>query len=105
MTDAVIVATIGAFASVLSVILAGRANHNAKRGREQVENNHSTNFREENDHRHAETLKRFDRIDSSVGEVRSDVRATRGDVSDLAERVHELERIEMTYPRRKGTTR
>lgn len=93
--DTVVVAAVAAVGSILSTVLAGRANHNAKRGRVQVENSHDTNLREENDFRHAETLKRFDRVDSSVGGVRSDVRALRADHSDLAERVHELERLEI----------
>jgi hypothetical protein len=99
MSDAVIVASIGAFASILSVVLAGRANHNAKRSRVQIENDHTDNFREENDRRHKETIGRFGRVDKLLGRVHNSVLQLRSDHSDLAERVHELERIEITNPR------
>jgi hypothetical protein len=99
MSDAVIVAAIGAVASMVSVILAGRANHNAKKGREQVENDHSNNFREENDERHAETLRRFTHLDKAISGTHRDVRGLREDHSDLSDRVHELEKLEMTNPR------
>lgn len=106
VSDAVIVASIGALAGIVSAAFAGRANHNAKRSREQVENDHSNNFREENDERHAETLEkfkqifdRFTRVDRSIGGVRDDIRQQRDDHGDLAERVHDLEKIEMTNPR------
>ena len=57
MSDAVLVAIIASLPGVLSVVVAGRANHNAKKARYQVENDHTTNLRVESDDRHRDNAR------------------------------------------------
>lgn len=87
-----LVAIIASVPGCLAAIIGLRANSNAKRARFQVENDHETNMRVENDERHHELKSWLRRLDRSVGGVRDDYRL-------LAERVHTLEELEMTQPR------
>ncbi|MDF2826860.1 MAG: hypothetical protein K0R01_143 [Mycobacterium sp.] len=65
--------------------------------REQVVNHHprAPNLREENDGRHAETLRLFQEVRKDIGGMRSDLRAIGG-------RLTTLEQIEITHPRKES---
>lgn len=62
MSDAVLVAIIAAVPAVLAIIVSNRGRQHAKAAREQVENNHSTNMREEFDERHYENARKLDQL-------------------------------------------
>lgn len=109
MSDPIVVAIIGA-AQALLIVLISRLSHrvtqvkrDAAVTRENVANDHPTNLREENDERHAETRGWFKRLERSIGGLHDDNRLLREDHSALAERVHDLEHLEITQPRRKKT--
>lgn len=55
MTE-VLVAVIGAIGLVLVAVVGARRNGRVKAIQEQVQNDHSTNLREELDHRHNESM-------------------------------------------------
>jgi hypothetical protein len=72
---------------------------NAAEAKEQVTNGHNTNFREEYDQRHNETishlteLKRY--IVDQFNSDRQDIRQNRDEISELEKRVTFLDRIKM----------
>lgn len=109
MSDPILVALIAAAASVLTSTLglfATRKNgrkiseiqQDTRASRAQVENSHTTNLRIEQDERHAEIIKRFDRHDERFDNVEKDIRGLRRDVGrldkkdeKLDDRIHDLE--------------
>ena len=62
-----------------------------ERVRSQVENDHSTNLREENDQRHAETVRGIDRIADAVEETRKDIGGMREEIRGLRDRDNQLD--------------
>lgn len=83
---------------------AAAARTNSAAAREQVENNHDTNLREENDSRHAETKRWFDELRETVTdqfrtvtrdiggireEIRDDRRANRDRFTNIENRFKE----------------
>ena len=62
-----------------------------ERVRAQVENSHSTNLREENDQRHAETVRGIDRIADAVEETRKDIGGMRSEIRGLRDRDNQLD--------------
>lgn len=84
MDSTIVVATIGAIAAVISTFLANRGRQHAKAARTQVENNHSTNLREEGDERHAQNT-------TTLEAIQSDIRGIRRDVGRLTDRSHKHE--------------
>lgn len=97
MTDAVLIALIGcaqavtvAFVGVLTVRM-GKVRRDTTATREQVVNDHSTNFRDENDSRHAETRGWFRELRRDVGGIRKDIRQLRDDDHELAGRISRIE--------------
>lgn len=69
MNDAVLVAVIGALALIIAALIARilpdirSAKHDAAAAREQVENNHSTNLRVEQDKRHSANTSRLSQLE------------------------------------------
>lgn len=97
MTDPVIVALIGgaqavivAFVGVLAVRI-GRVRRDTTATRAQVVNDHSTNFRDESDNRHRETLALFREVRRDIGGLRGDMRGLRADHRALSARVDRLQ--------------
>lgn len=69
----------------------------------EVKNDHTTNFRVENDSRHAETLKLFADVRRDIGGIRQELRDDRRSVSDRFDVVHSSlsehsERINKKFP-------
>ncbi len=82
---------------ITTLITRGKLEHvkrDAAATREQVQNNHSTNFREELDERHAEVTRGQERIYRHLEGVSSDVRGIRKDIGRIDDRVHDLEQGE-----------
>lgn len=96
----------------ISIVLTARMNGrvkslkaDSKATRHQVENNHDTNMREENDERHDETVTLLKNViatqklqGNDIGGIREELRALRTDDHDQRDRIHELEK---TQPRPK----
>lgn len=108
MTE-VLVALLGAVGLLATGLLANRGRQHAKAARDQVENHHNTNLREEGDERHAENkalletvLTRVDDLGERVTGVKADVRGIRRDIGRLADadRTHEdrIHNLETTQP-------
>ena len=107
MSEPVVVAIIGALQAVL-IVLISRLSHrvtqvkrDAAVTRENVVNDHTTNLRDENDTRHADVRRWFTKLERSIGGIRDDHRITRRDLAAISERLHDLEQLEITQPRRK----
>ena len=93
---------------VLTARMSGKVKSlkaDSKATRYQVENNHSTNFREESDERHDETVTLLRNViatqklqSNDIGGIREELRALRTDDHDQRDRIHELEK---TQPRPK----
>lgn len=92
--QAVMVAALGA-----GVFALRKVSKDTVATRAQVVNHHpeSPNLREENDGRHAETIRMFQEVRKDIGGIRSDLRAFGG-------RLTTLEELEITHPRKKGTS-
>lgn len=106
---ALITAVVGPAAiAILGAKLNRKVNHlraDAKATREQVENTHETNLRDDNDDKHAELVALVNAVIDTqksqgveIGGIRSELRAVRKDVSDLRgelgierQRIRELE--------------
>lgn len=65
MSD-VLVAIVGAFGLIVVALISNRGRQHAKAAREQVENNHDTNLREELTDFHAENVSKLGTIDELV---------------------------------------
>lgn len=104
-------------AATLPVLISTRrkaaaAASDAAGARNQVENSHTKNFRDDHDDKHAEVLAAVDRVDRRVGNVESDLRGVRRDVGRLAdaharhdERIHDLEQTQpRAQVRKKGSS-
>jgi UPF0716 family protein affecting phage T7 exclusion len=89
----------------VSLVKVRRIRQDTAATRDQVENNHDTNLREEADSRHEEnksTLGRLERGFSAFRrEVREEFKALRGDDRDQRDRIHDLEKTIDKAP--KGT--
>jgi len=98
---------VAAFATAVGVIVVAiittRTRHDARRTREQVENDHDTNLRVELDERHKETRGWFSGLARDIGGIREELRGIRSSQQALDRRVQRLEDIEMTDPGRKRT--
>lgn len=79
-------ALIGGAALVVVALISNRTRQHAKATREQVQNSHSTNLREEMDSRHVETNGKLDRlvawqIDHQARSIRGSARTTRLEIT------------------------
>lgn len=105
MSDTVIVALIGLSQAVSLAILGllakrvGKVRSDTTATREQVENDHTTNLREENDGRHAETAGWFREIRRDLGGIREEIRGIRSDHRALSGRVDNIQQKERHYDR------
>ena len=101
----IVVAVVAAVAAITSTAIANRGRQHAKAARVQVENNHSTNMREEGDERHEENKKLLNDVLDRISGVKSDIRGLRRDVGRLydADRTHEerIHELEKTQPPRR----
>lgn len=84
--------------SVVIIILGTRLNWKVKAVRNQVENGHATNMREEGDERHEENTTKLDQLLTDSESLSKDVHRVRDSVSRLwqiadgnRERIHDLE--------------
>jgi len=103
MSDTVLVALIGLTGTIASILLSARINvkvnrvgRDARAARVQVENNHSTNLREEGDERHVENSTKLDTI-------LEEIKSLRGSVSRLWQRTDkqndDIHELQLTQPR------
>jgi hypothetical protein len=77
------VAVISAASSIAGAIIANRGRQHAQAARVQVENNHSTNMREEADERHAENVKALKWIAQRVNWLTDMAIGNRSRIRDL----------------------
>jgi hypothetical protein len=97
MSDPVLISIVGCIQAVTVAIVGvlavriGKVHRDTKATRVQVENDHTTNLREENDGRHAETAGWFREIRRDLGGIREEIRGLRSDDRDLGKRVTNLE--------------
>lgn len=101
---------------------AGAAAADAKAAREQVQNSHETNFRDDHDTKHGEVISAIagveSRVNARLAVIEGDIRGVRRDVGRLAdadarhdERIHDLEQtqprgnVPRQPPRRGGNRR
>jgi hypothetical protein len=104
MSETVIVSIIAAIGAV-AVAWIGRKlvtiQKDTKASREQVENSHNTNLRDDLDGRHGEVMRVLDRLYRQFEGMGSDIRGIRKDIGRLEssddrldERIHDLEKKE-----------
>lgn len=84
---------------LIIVAIVNRTRQHTKAVRDQVENDHPTNFRDEQDHRHLEVVTKFDgaleaiaSLGRSIGSIRDDVRQVREELQGEREDRLELRR-------------
>lgn len=97
MSDLVVIALITAVQAVTLAVLGilakrvGNVRRDTTATREQVVNDHTTNLREENDGRHAETAAWFRELRRDLGGIREDIRGIRSDHRALSGRVDRIQ--------------
>jgi hypothetical protein len=92
MTEGVLVAIVTVLGGVL-IALIERTRRHARAARTQVENSHATNFRDESDERHRETIRRLDDIAADVRGLRRDIGRHADQLATHERRIDELELI------------
>ena len=97
MSDPVLISIVGCIQAVTVAIVGvlavriGKVRRDTTATREHVVNDHSTNFRDENDSRHAETAGWFRELRRDVGGIREEIRGLRRDDRALDRRVTKIE--------------
>lgn len=97
MSDPVLIALVGCIQAVTVAIVGvlavriGKVRRDTTATREHVVNDHTTNFRDENDSRHAETKGWFRELRRDVGGIREDIRLLRKDDRNLSARITRIE--------------
>lgn len=93
----------------LSLVKVRRIRQDTAATRDQVENNHDTNLREEADERHEENAGLLRQLVTTVngvvrdlGGIRAEIRALRDDDADQRERLHDLEVTQPKTQPKKG---
>ena len=114
MSDAVIVSIVagsfGFLGTIATLVLGARLNskvnrnaHNVAAIRDQVVNDHTTNFREEGDERHSENSTKLDTILARQVEQGDEIKGLRKSVGRLFERTDahtdQIHDLELTQPR------
>lgn len=95
MTE-ILVAIVGTAGLILVALIGNRARQHAKATRDQVENSHTTNLREEADDRHRELVRRLEGVASDVRGIRRDLGRHTDHLTDHEKR---LDLIERTQPK------
>ena len=72
----------------------------SKQTRDNVVNDHTTNMRDENDSRHAETRRWFEEVSEKLAAVVRDVGGLRSDVGGLRSDIRNLNRADQGLDRR-----
>lgn len=90
MTE-IIVATISGVALIVVAVINVGLRRRVKSIQGQVQNDHSTNLREELDDRHDETRDWFKDLRRDVGGIRQDLRWMRSELSTHSQRIHTIE--------------
>lgn len=80
---AVMVAIITGVPGVIAAVLANRSRQHARAARVQVENDHTTNLREEGDSRHTESTRLQNLTIQLLMDAKKDIRGLRYDISRL----------------------
>lgn len=91
MSDPVVVALITSANAIVTLILGAKLSGRVKRVQAQVENDHSTNLREEQDERHAELISNQKHAARDIGGIREEIRGMRKDIRRERERIDDLE--------------
>lgn len=97
MSDPVLISIVGCIQAVTVAIVGvlavriGKVRRDTTATREQVVNDHTTNLREENDGRHAETASWFKELRRDLGGIREEIRGLRRDDRALERRVTKIE--------------
>ena len=110
MTPEIWVAIVSTAGLVVVALIANRTRQHAKAARNQVENDHDTNLRVENDTRHTENVGTLESIlrsqraiHSTQKGIKADIRQIRTIVDRHAEQIWELEKTQPRPGRRKTT--
>ena len=91
---------ISAGLAATAAIFSARANGNAKAARTQVENNHTTNLREESDERHVENSKKLDQVLEVLDNHTYDIRRIWRRLAQHEDDIGDLERTKSTNRKR-----
>lgn len=90
----VLVAIIGGAGLIAVALISNRTRQHAKATRAQVENDHTTNLREEGDDRHRELVHRLEGLASDIRGLRRDVGRLTDTDHDHEKRIDDLERTQ-----------
>lgn len=99
----VVVALIGTVGVIVVALIANESRRHSKAARHQVENDHSTNMRVENDERYWEQGRKLDLILAHQRQTDAKVDGLREDLSRESGRIWELERTIDREERINGT--
>ncbi|MFE7067480.1 hypothetical protein [Microbacterium sp. NPDC057658] len=97
MSDPVLIAIVGCVQAVTVALVGviavriGKVRRDTTVAREQLENDHTTNLREENDGRHAETAGWFRELRRDIGGIREEIRGIRQDHRHLSARIDRID--------------
>lgn len=94
MSDAIVVSIIAAVGAVVVAWLGRKIvaiQKDSIATREQVQNNHTPNLREELDERHHEVMHGQRRLEKQFEGMSSDIRGIRKDIARVDDRVHDIE--------------
>lgn len=92
----IVAAVVAAVGIVIVAVITTRTRQHTRQIRDQVENHHNTNLREELDSRHAETAKWFRDVRRDLGGIREELRGMRETDRAQERRIQRLEDIEIT---------
>jgi len=102
VTEGTLIALVNGVFSVIIIVLGARLSTKVKAVRNQVENGHTTNMREEGDERHEESIRKLDELIGIVEPMKKDIRGLRESVSRLWQRAdsnrEKIHQLELTNP-------
>lgn len=87
---AILVACITGIPGIVAAVLANRGRQHARAARIQVENDHTTNLRDDQDEKHAETAGQNNLLINLLMGAKSDIRGMRRDTGRLADRIEAI---------------
>ena len=94
MSDAIVVSIIAAVGAVVVAWLGRKIiaiQKDSTATREQVQNDHTPNLREELDERHHEVMHSQRRLEKHIEGMSADIRGMRKDIGRIDDRVHDIE--------------